>query len=482
MNQVPALVVRAALLCLVVHGAIALTFLQLGRAVPDATLPIALAVGSILAWLAPAPRALVHDPSRASRLVVGLGVALLAIAGAMLVVGSFATPARTWDGATSWELRARAFAAAPTLEQPFFRDPGVYGHTREYPVLQPLLLAGLARLGLGMDGARLLFPLLWLLLLGVVGDAWRRLGVARASRAWLLPAFALTPMLVDPTMGGVDSGFADLLALLALTGAAAGLATRDVVATAAGVFLAVVSKPEGLLHAVILATVAWCAGEFRMLCAVTLGGIAGAVAWLPLYAGLVGESLAVPELVACLATTAVPILVSGALLARYAPRPALRLGVLAVGAGLALTGAWLLAPAFEGLGARSGVLGVYLDGFERAKARLVELPRILGWLAAHAVHPRHYGLIAWLLLALAFASRKSPAPPPAGERRVLATLLCLGLASVTLPFLVSPEPDLGHHVRSSMDRLLLHWLGVAWLLAGACWPNPQAPAETGLTR
>lgn len=482
MNVAPALAVRAALLWLVVHGATALTFLQLGRAVPDATLPIALAVGTLLAWLAPAPRAHIHDPTRASRLVVGLGVALLAIAGAMLVVGSLATPARAWDGATSWELRARAFIAAPTLEQPFFRDPGVYGHTREYPVLQPLLLAGLARLGLGMAGARVLFPLLWLVLIGVVSGAWRQLGVPRASRAWLLPAFALTPMLVDPTMGGVDSGFADLLALLALTSAATGLATRDTVVTAAGVFLAVTSKPEGLLHAAILVAVAWCAGEFRMLCAATLGGIAGAVAWLPLYAELVGESLAVPALIACLAVAAVPILVSGALLARRAPTPATRLGLLVAGAALALGAAWLLAPTFQGLGARSGVLGVYLDGFERGKARLVELPRIVGWLVLHAVHPRHYGLIAWLLMALAIAARRSPAPQVAGERRVLAALLCLGIASVTLPFLVSPEPELGHHVRSSMDRLLLHWLGVAWLLAGAWWPRSQAPAETGLTR
>jgi hypothetical protein len=60
--------------------------------------------------------------------------------------------------------------------------------------------------------------------------------------------------------------------------------------------------------------------------------------------------------------------------------------------------------------------------------------------------------------------------------------LALGLASTALPFVWSHEPDLQHHLRSSLPRLLLHWLGPAWLFVGcrvgAAWPAPDAGATT----
>ena len=44
----------------------------------------------------------------------------------------------------------------------------------------------------------------------------------------------------------------------------------------------------------------------------------------------------------------------------------------------------------------------------------------------------------------------------------------LGLATTALAFVLSPEEELQHHLRSSLPRLLLHWIGPLWLL-NACW-------------
>ncbi|MBI5850869.1 MAG: hypothetical protein HZB39_07555 [Planctomycetes bacterium] len=452
--------------------------LQSRIAVPAWSLPAAFVIGAILAVVLPSPIGVPDEatPTPRRRLVAWVALMLLAFAGAMLAYGAIATPARSWDGATSWELRARAFAAAPTLDQPLFRDPAVYGHTREYPVLQPMLLACVARLGAGIDGARAVFPTLWLTLLALCAGTWRRLGATLLLRTGLLVGFGLTPMLVDPTMGGVDSGFADVFALLALTAAAAGLVTRDHWLTAAAVLLCVVVKPEGLLHAMIVVVIAWLAGELRILCAALLGAIAGALLWLPLYLGLVGQHVDVADLAVRLVAIAVPIVVSGAWVRARRPRYGMRIAVLVTGAGVALAGAYWLTEVLGGLGSRAGVLGVYLDGDMRARARLVELPRILGWLAAYAFAPKYFGFIAPLLVALMLWGR--------GDRhrgRVLGALLLVGLASLALPFLASPETDLAHHVRSSLDRLMLHWVGVAWLLAGVRWSD-HAVAGTGLTR
>ena len=154
----------------------------------------------------------------ADRRIAWASAAVLAVTFAALVVGVLATPARAWDGVVGWELRTRALAAEPSLEQPFFAAPEVFAHTREYPLLQPLLLAQAAR-WFGPDVARLWFPLLWLTLLGVAAGAWRRRGLS-ARDTWLATvALGATPMLVGPTSGAVDSGYAEITLAAFLTAA-----------------------------------------------------------------------------------------------------------------------------------------------------------------------------------------------------------------------------------------------------------------------
>ncbi|MEO6594451.1 MAG: hypothetical protein ABIP94_06840 [Planctomycetota bacterium] len=55
----------------------------------------------------------------------------------------------------------------------------------------------------------------------------------------------------------------------------------------------------------------------------------------------------------------------------------------------------------------------------------------------------------------------------AAGARPLVLFLLLGLLVIPIPFLLSPEPDLEHHLKSTLDRLLSHWLGAAVLVGGA---------------
>ena len=50
-------------------------------------------------------------------------------------------------------------------------------------------------------------------------------------------------------------------------------------------------------------------------------------------------------------------------------------------------------------------------------------------------------------------------------RMIRATQIVLVLACLAM--LLSPDQDLDHVFRSRFDRLLLHWVGVGWLLVSA---------------
>ena len=466
---------RGALFSLTAFAIAVHAFLLARATVPTWILPAAVLIGvGIAPWAARRH----HDRADSAddaptRLQRNLVIALLATTFAMLVYGAVATGAREWDGATSWELRARVFELAPTFEQPFFLDSAVFAHTREYPPLQPMLLACIARLGLGLDAARLLFPLLWLLLLGLADGAWRRAGVRPRLRLGLLAALGLTPMLVDPTMGAVDSGFGELFTLVAVTASAGGLLHRDLAMTFCGALLLVLVKPEGLLYAPILVGVAWFCGRFGVLCAAVAGFAIGLVLWLPSYLRLVGSMATPLEVGLCVGALAIPILVSGAWIHLRQPRDRSRVIVVIALVAIAGFGALGLT---DSLGSPNGVLGVYLAGVERAVGRLTRLPEILIWFAQVAASPRKFGLLAVLLLALAGSARRAPCPS-----RPLLALVIAWFASLVTPFLLSPETDLRHHVSSTLDRLMLHHIGAAWLLIGIWWQPQARTADAGAT-
>jgi hypothetical protein len=443
-------------------GMIAHAFLLAGAAVPSwIWLPsIASALGFSM-WHARRVDGSTGLPSHAAesatpRLERILGLALLGTTFAALALGAIATPAREWDGFVSWELRARVLATSPTLEQDFFRDPAVFAHTREYPPLQPLVLASIARLSGSFAAARLFFPLLWLAWLALLERGFRAAGVPSRWRRYGLCAAGLTPVLVDPTMGAVDSGFGELLCLFAWTGAAVGLLTRHGPLITAALALTILTKPEGIFLAGIFVLTAWVSGNRQALAAALLGAGGAGMLWFPTYARLTSATPTSPWLLlAVVGAGSFALLASATWLQRRGTSTAARSGLVAASIALVVACAGFLA---DSLDSQGGVLGLYLSGMQRAVARLDRLGDIGLAMLSTSLAPRHLGLlvaIGFVLVVFAWRDRG-----PTELRR----LVTLGFVGLFAPFLLSPEPDLRHHVSSSLDRLLLQQSGAAWLL------------------
>jgi hypothetical protein len=470
MNGVPPVerlverLVHGALSALAAFGVVGLTLLSLRLTVPTWLLPACVLAGVFAARprdpgavLAPSPRWL---PFTAG--------ALLAVAVAAVAYGSFATLSRHWDGAAVWDVKVLYLRSSLSLEQPYFRDGGIYTHSRDYPLLQPLTMAALDRLA-GEPAGRALFPLAYAMLVGLLWTALRRLGDGRLAIGCAL-ACALTPMLVTPTSGGADSGYADLLLAVCCTTMAAGLGTGDGRLLGIGAALAVMTKPEGLCWAAMPVALTFLRGERNLLRGSLSGFLLGAAAWLPLR-----QQLQSPG------SPAIHLVTWGLLLGFGA-------AVLGVDAWLARAGAsarrrWccglLLAPLVLLalpllvllLGDPGGTVRVYFGEPLRALQRLPRLPAIVVGLLDCALLKLGFACTFWLLPLAWWWRRRAGAP--ATTR--LGAFVAVGLAGTLAPFLLSPETDLDHHLKSSMARLLLHWLGPAWLAIGALL-QPRANA------
>ena len=210
-----------------------------------------------------------------------LGCVLVAV-----VYGSVATPSRHWDGVVAWDPKAAVLALDLTLDQSYFTQPAVFCHSRDYPLLQPLLIASIDRL-LGDGLGRLIFPFAFVVMIAAVGCGLRRHGVLPA-RAWLVAtALAVTPMLVNPSSGSIDSGYADGFLAMALAGLGSGMLMRLPGLAAAAIIVAVSVKPEGIVYSSFAVLVCLALGERRMFRTALCALAAAAMLWLPLQHRLI---------------------------------------------------------------------------------------------------------------------------------------------------------------------------------------------------
>ncbi len=453
-------VVDASLLALVLAGGVALALVVAHVDVPAAVLPAAVAVAALRqAWRAqrrPAADA-VSAPPVPPALAVGT-LAVLALAAGVLAWGALATSSRFWDGAAMWDWKARWLAERLTLEQPAFRDADVYCHSRDYPLLQPLLMAMLERT---VGAARLLFPLLHALQCALLACAVRRGTGAGGFACAAALAFGLTPVVMSPASGSFDSGYADAFAGVAVTAIVAGFAVGERLWLCAGIALVVWVKPEGLLYGGLATMLAWL-GSDRARLAVAVASFVGAAALaLVVQRDLqtLGHGGPPWPLLAALAVGGGLALGSQRLL----PRRPQRLAWLALAIPTALVAAPFVA---RHLGLGSGTFAAYLDDPARLWQRLGSLPAILGGLLTNAVLRGSFGL-AFVLPVLVALSR------PLRTRAVVPLAWLLGAVLLTtVPFLLSPLDDLAHHLRSTMPRLLFHQLGAAVLAAGLALAPP----------
>lgn len=437
-----------------------------GGGVPDWLLPVALVGG----WLLPVPR-YAEPPSAGPAVPRWLPWSVLLVLTVVTLAvgyGAVATPSRQWDGAAAFDAKVTWLVAAPTLQQPFFADPGVFHHSPDYPLLQPLLVAGVERL-LGHGCGRLVFPGLFVLLLALVGSTLRSAAVGARLRWCVVLAVGVTPALIGPGGGAVDSGYGELLLLVATTAMASALLLRNGWTLALAIVVAIASKPEGAVYAGLAWLVAFGCGDRRLLWSASAGICAGLLAWLPVQRCLLhrppdgGPAQLALVAAAVLVATAVALGLDA--LARRTPAPhRLRWG-FGLGAPLFAVGClpWLAGYLPPG----NSAFGVYLAQSARLWERLPNLPPYAVALLEHGIARWHFGATFVLPVAAAIVLRVRRVALP---DRATTAFVGLGMLTTAIPFLLSPEPDLQHHLRSSLPRLLLHWLGPAWLLS-ARWAD-----------
>ncbi|MFN3244053.1 MAG: hypothetical protein ACE37K_21280 [Planctomycetota bacterium] len=443
-----------------------------GDGVPDWWLPVALGAGLGGAQALPDRAWPAHARTPAPPWARWSLLALVAIAFAAVAYGALATPSRHWDGAASFDAKVFWLTEEATLQQPFFAAEGVFHHSPDYPLLPALLVAMADRLAPGFG--RGMLPLLYLVLCALVAAALHRRGVHPLLRLGATAAVALTPALLTSGGGAVDSGYAELPLLLATTTIAAGLLQRSALWFGLGIGLAVVTKPEGLFYGLGAAIVAFANGDRALLRSAWVAFALAAITWLPVRAELLHRDLdwlPLGVLAAFAAAAQLALRWTDGLARPVRTRWTIGLVVPML--------ALLALPLLADLVAADSALGVYLRQASNVWSGLANLPAYLGALVDHGVGRLRLGMalvvppVAWLVARL----RQKPL-----DDAPLAAFVLLGIATTPLPFVLSPEDDLQHHLRSSLPRLLLHWVGPAWLLSAA-WierlREADAPALRG---
>lgn len=438
-------------------GALGTAWLLAHATVPDWLLPAAALGGAAIAFgVGPRGAANADGGERAPRWLRVLVLVVVAALVTTLVHGALATPSRQWDGAVAWDLKAAVLAATPTLEQPFFRDAVVFCHSRDYPLLQPLLLALLERWHLP---ARLVFPAAYALLVAAVALGARADAVRGSTAVLVTLAAALTPMWLSTGGGGFDSGYGDALLTTWLAVVALGAVTANLPLLACGLVLTVLQKPEGLPYAGLFLIVAWLRGEPRLLRAATVAIATGGALAVALQRDLQGFGHASPVTPVLAAAAGAGCVWIGDLVLRRC--------------GASRRGRWLtllagLLPAAAGLalwcGSGDGTLGAHFADATRPLQRLQRLPQIVLAIGEWAFGRGPFGLLFVLAVVAGVARWRSGR----GLRSpLLLGWLLLALPVWCVPFLTSPIDDLDQHLRATLPRVMLHWTGVSWLWTAA---------------
>jgi hypothetical protein len=446
--------VSGLLLAFTIVATVGVAVLLTGGVVPGWLLPGAL----ILGGAAPRRPELVIAATKENRWLLLAVIAVLLVVFAALSYGAMATLSRHWDGAIAWDLKASFLTENPTLSQPFFQSQHVIHHSRDYPLLQPLLVALTER---AFGAGRVVFPIAWMMAASAVLLMLRRQGASWTSAGLGAVAFACTPMLISPTSGSVDSGYAEATLAAWLTMAAVGCVLKDARWIVCGVILVSLTKPEGVVYAALLLGASWLQGCRGVLRPAALGCTIGVVLLLFLQHELQFVDRVAPPIAALL----LPVLSIGGMVWADAYLARKNRWRLRLAAALVIVGAcaspWLV----ELSGNPSGSLARYMQDLLLVWQRLELVPVVIWSVLDYGVLHGWFGLSLPILALTVWRNRQTKgrtAPPALG----LWLLLCVPCWCAA--FLIS-DLELAQHLRSRLPRLMLHAIGLAWVYILATW-------------
>tara|TARA_R110002094_G_scaffold1335_6_gene6278 strand:+ start:107 stop:1606 length:1500 start_codon:yes stop_codon:yes gene_type:complete len=468
--------VRGACVGAALFGTIAHALLLLGLPVWFWLLPLSGAVACAVAIVAARREQQIDWVAKAPRWLLRTTVLVVAVCTLSLAFGAVATQPRVWDGVVAWGIKAAAVNSAMTLEQPFFADPSVLHHSPDYPLLQPLMLGGLAPF-FGASGARLLFPLLYLAMVSGIGFATMRHTRNQNIGCWIALAVASTPFFLNTHGGGADSGYGEMFFATALAVVAVGLLLEDALLLASAALVLAWIKPEGAIVLPLVACTCFAFAGPRIWLSAAIAGMVSLALWLPLQ-----QQLGHREVGAMLPLGVVLVVVVAIAARAFLDRRgvgirgrALVLLVFAVMAGIALVVARPMLATSP-----SPLIGQYLGRIDSVLSKLNEVPTIVfGLLEIGLFKVQRFGLTFLLLLVAAITVCRGRRERGLAGAQGLLVLFALGMLAVFAAFLLSPEQNVRHHLRSSGARLLSHWLGVAWLVIAVVWGHMQPQRVSG---
>jgi hypothetical protein len=365
---------------------------------------------------------------RSGKLEAGLSL-LLAVEFTLLLFASLRTPIG-WDGLFNFELKARLiFENTPSGRLPlaYLSDMTRNWSHPQYPLMVPFaefwIYSWLGRID--QTAIKILFPLFYFALIGLLCGAIRRIASRRASLGAAVVIGVLPPFTLLP---GAASGYADVPLAAAITGCV----SFALLALRTG------NSDAWVVAGVLAAIAAWTKSEGALLAGCIGAAAFAAVLWNRRVTGL--KSCATATQTCATATELRPML---ALV--WIPLVALI--------------PWLLIQQRHGIPSIDFVPVTAAAIFEN----LGRLPAIIGLATRELLRPGHWGLIwpAWGCAALATVARRDAADQAAW---FLTAVVSIPLVVYVLVFMLSAWPDPLEHLRWALPRLLVPLAPAALIL------------------
>lgn len=130
---------------------------------------------------------------------------------AVLLLNTFTTPLTDYDGRVTWMLKAKAIALEHSITGPFFRGQTSRNAHSQYPLLMPIVAAGIFEVT-GTDDDRVVRPLYALMAIAflvVLRAALQRVAGVSAA-AVITAAVAWLPQFAADNDGGMTSAYSDV--------------------------------------------------------------------------------------------------------------------------------------------------------------------------------------------------------------------------------------------------------------------------------
>ena len=418
----------------------------------------------IFLWI---KRKRIHPITKREKIAFIFSLLILSLIVIALSIGCIKGSGSLPDYFFSWQLKAIALGSPATLEKPYFRAPNVVSNIKDYPILQPLILASSFDL-LGIKYGTLIFPIIYLIMVWVAYNNFRKAGLSIIASHIMMLSLATTPMLISPGCGSVDSGYGDFFFTFSLTIIGAGLITQSWWLLFWGSLILPLIKPEGMIYGIILWLSLLFFGRKKEYISGSLGFGLGLCLWVPIWFSLteINHKLVLYKFIIFIGIIFIIGYVFKSFILLLNLNKTKQWILFIVILGIGFTAVIILKNAFSN--SHSALIEYFVLRLDNIFKNIYLLPKALHYWIFYFSFIRKYSFLYIIIAFLLLMPKKIAGECP--SYALCSFLIILSITSI-LPFLALPTHHVDLHLRSRMDRLFLHWAGAGWMLLGV-WIKP----------